>query len=108
MAIFVGFEENTIPRYKFYRPLDRDFVEVGTTRLLEVPTRLELRPRGKVTRLSHVFANMTSTKTRTIRPTTLLEVLMLMRRSSSYNVTSVNSTATMIPRHVRMAMLRLR
>ena len=42
LAIFVGFEENTIPGYKFYRPLYRDFVTTAHARFLKFTRRTDI------------------------------------------------------------------
>ena len=42
LAIFVGFEENTIPGYKFYRPLYRDFVTTAHARFMKFTRRSDI------------------------------------------------------------------
>ena len=42
LAIFVGFEENTIPGYKFYRPLYRDFVTTAHCKFLKFVRRTDI------------------------------------------------------------------
>ena len=42
LAIFVGFEENTIPGYKFYRPLYRDFVTTAHARFMKFTRRTDI------------------------------------------------------------------
>ena len=42
MAIFVGFEDNTVPGYKFYRPLYRDFVTTAHCKFLHFTRRTDI------------------------------------------------------------------
>ena len=42
MAIFVGFEDNTIPGYKFYRPLYRDFITTAHCKFLPFTRRTDI------------------------------------------------------------------
>ena len=42
LAIFVGFEENTIPGYKFNRPLYRDFVTTAHARFMKFTRRSDI------------------------------------------------------------------
>ena len=42
LAIFVGFEDNTIPGYKFYRPLYRDFVTTAHARFIKFTRRKDI------------------------------------------------------------------
>ena len=42
MAIFVGFEENTVPGYKFYRPLFRDFVRTAHCKFMKFIRRSDI------------------------------------------------------------------
>ena len=42
LAVFVGFEENTIPGYKFYRPLHRDSVTTAHCKFLKFVRRTDI------------------------------------------------------------------
>ena len=42
LAIFVGFDDNTIPGYKFYRPLYRDFVTTVHARFMKFTRRTDI------------------------------------------------------------------
>ena len=42
LAIFVGFEENTVPGYKFYRPLYRDFITTVHCKFLKFIRRTDI------------------------------------------------------------------
>ena len=42
LAIFVGFEDNTVPGYKFYRPLYRDFITTAHCKFLKFIRRTDI------------------------------------------------------------------
>ena len=50
LAIFVGFQENTVPGYKFCRPLIRDFVTTAHARFMKFTTRsvINLNPQSDI------------------------------------------------------------